>query len=223
MFILSIVCLFLILNGKLPYAKETDLFEEIISKTGSNVIEYGVRVSFMTDSIEKEILEGTLKTMGYYNPSNNIISIKDNVYSIDFNNGDFYGFIQSVKQDDGACITLDIKEKSTINNINLLKKNIENAVGEKYKNIKYFLYLKSKLKQSNLTEVNNQIKTILKNTGAKAIDTVEINNGFSTIAYTKKYQAIKNNGKLIDFNYAVTSYNSGNYIIIGTPTIKETY
>ena len=67
------------------------------------------------------------------------------------------------------------------------------TVGKKYKDMKYFLYLKSKLKQSDLTEVNNQIKTILKNTRAKAIDTVEINNGFSTVAYTKKYQAIKNN------------------------------
>ena len=220
---LSIVCLFLIINGKLLFAKETDLFAEIISNTGSNVIEYGVTVSFMTEGIEKDILEDTLKTMGYYNPSNKIISIKDNVHSIDFKSGDFYGFIESVKLDDETYVTLDIKEISTVNNINLLKNNIENAVGKKYKNVKYFLYLKSKLKQSDLTEVNNQIKTILKNSGAKAIDTVEINNGFSTVAYTKKYQAIKNNGDLIDFNYAVASYNSGNYIIIGTPTIKETY
>lgn len=220
---LSIVCLFLILNGKLLFAKETDLFAEIISKTGSNVIEYGVRVSFMTEGIEKDILEDTLKTMGYYNPSNKIISIKENVHSIDFKKGDFYGFIESVKLDNVTYVTLDIKEISTVNNINLLKNNIENAVGKKYKNVEYFLYLKSKLKQNDLAEVNNQIKTILKNSGAKAIDTVEINNGFSTVAYTKKYQAIKNNGDLIDFNYAVTSYNSGNYIIIGTPTIKETY
>ena len=220
---LSIVCLLLMLNGKLLYAKETDLFEEIISKTGSNVIEYGVRVSFRTDGIEKEIIQDTLKSMGYYNPSNNIISVKDNVHSIDFIKGDFYGFIESVKQDDGTYVTLDIKEKSRINNINLLKNNIENAVSKKYKDVEYFLYLKSKLKQNNLEEVNNQIKTILKNNRAKSIDTVQINNGFSTVAYTKKYQAIKNNGNLIDFNYAVTSYNSGNYIIIGTPIIKEIY
>jgi hypothetical protein len=217
------LCLFLILNGKLLYAKETDLFEEIINKTESNVIEYGVSASFITGDIEQGTLEDTLKVMGYYNPSTMSISIKDNVHSIDFNKGDISGYIQSVKQGDGTYITLDIKEKSTINNINMLKNNIENSISKKYKNVKYFLRLKSKLKQSDLTEVNNQIKTILKNTGAKSIDTIEINNGFSTVAYTKKYQAVKNNGSLIDFNYAVTSYNSGNYIIIGTPIIKETY
>ena len=47
-FILSMLCLFLILNGKLIYANETGLFEEIISKTGSNVIEYGVSANFIT-------------------------------------------------------------------------------------------------------------------------------------------------------------------------------
>lgn len=220
---LSILCLILILNGKLLCAKETDLFEEIINKTESNVMEYGVSASFITGDIDQKTLEDTLKIMGYYNPSTMSITIKGNVHSIDFKKGDTYGYIESVKEDKATYTTLYIKEKNIINNINILKNNVENALKKKYKNVKYFLYLKSELKQSDLTEVNNQIKTILKNNGAKVIDTVKINNGFSTVAYTKKYQAIKNNGYLIDFNYAVTSYNSGNYIIIGTPIIKETY
>lgn len=217
------LCIFLVLNCKLLYAKESDLFEEIISKTGSTVIEYGVSANFITGTIDQEALKDTLKVMGYYNPGNMSISIKGNVHSIDFSKGDITGYIESDKEADGTYITLNIKEKSTTNNINMIKNNIENAVGKKHENVKYFMYMKSKLKQSNLTEVNNQINTILKNTGAKSIDTVEINNGFSTVAYTKKYQTIKNNGNLIDFNYALTSYNSGNYIIIGTPIIKETY
>jgi hypothetical protein len=89
--------------------------------------------------------------------------------------------------------------------------------------VKYYFYLKSKVKENNLSLVNDKINKILKNSGAKNIDTVEINKGFSTVAYTKRYETVKNNGLLMDFNYAVTSYNSGNYIIIGTPTIKETY
>jgi hypothetical protein len=49
--------------------------------------------------------------MGYYNTITMSISIKGNVHIIDFNKGDIYGYIQSVKQDDGTYITLDIKEK----------------------------------------------------------------------------------------------------------------
>jgi hypothetical protein len=58
---------------------------------------------------------------------------------------------------------------------------------------------------------------------ASNIGTVEIDNGYSTVAYTRKYPVMKNDGKWIDFNYAVCSYSSGNYVIIGTPVIITTY
>jgi len=57
----------------------------------------------------------------------------------------------------------------------------------------------------------------------KIIETVSINNGLSTVAYTKEYDEKVTNNKLIDFNYAVCNYSSGRYIIIGTPEIITTY
>ena len=217
------MCLFLIINSKILYAIETDLLDEIINKTGSTVVEYGVRASYVTNDLEIDTLKDTLKTLGYYDSDSMDISVKEGIYTIDFIKGNTYGFVESVNENDQFFITIDIKEKSTINNINILKKNIENVVNKKHKSAKYYLYLKSKIKENNLSKVNNEIKKVLNGIGASDIETVGIDKGFSTVAYTKRYETIKNNGRLIDFNYAVNSYNSGNYIIIGTPTIKETY
>lgn len=217
------ISLLLIIKGKILYAKETDLIDEIINKTGSTVVEYGVRASYVTNDLEIDTLKDTLKTLGYYDSDSMDISVKEGIYTIDFIKGNTYGFIESANDNNQSYITIDVKEKNTINNISNLKKNIESAVDKKHKSVKYYLYLKSKIKETNLSIVNNEIKKVLKGRGAKDIDTVEINKGFSTVAYTKRYETIENNGRLIDFNYAVNSYNSGNYIIIGTPTIKETY
>ena len=215
--------LFLMLNGRILQAKETDLLDEIINKTGSNVVEYGVSASYITNDMGIEALKDTLRTLGYYDSNNVKISEKENVYTIDFIKANTYGYIEAANENNQIYVTIDVKEKSTINNINTLKKNIEDAVDKTHKNVKYYLYLKSKIEENNLSIVSNEIKKILIDRGAKNIDTVEVNKGFSTVAYTKKFETIKNNGRLMDFNYAVTSYNSGNYIVIGTPTIKETY
>ena len=227
-YMMLMMCLFLIINGKILYAKilyakETELMDEIINKTGSIVVEYGVRASYVTNNLEINTLKDTLKTLGYYDSDSMDISVKEGIYTIDFIKGNTYGFIESANDNNQSYITIDVKEESTINNINILKQNIEGAIDKKHRNVKYYLHLKSKIKENNLSKVNNEIKKVLKGRGARDMDTVEINKGFSTVAYTNKYETIKNNGRLIDFNYAVKSYNSGNYIIIGTPTIKETY
>ena len=70
---------------------------------------------------------------------------------------------------------------------------------------------------------NDRIIKVLISHGAKNIDTVSINNGLRTVPYTPKYDEVKINNKLIDFNYAVCNYSCGRYIIIGTPEIITTY
>ena len=111
-----------------------------------------------------------------------------------------------------------------------LKKDLSNSIGNRGKNIKYFQYLKAKIlvssTDSGVSDIYNINKTIinmLKTHGTENIETVSINNGLSTIAYTKKYENKVNNNKLIDLNYAVCNYSSGRYIIIGTPEIITTY
>jgi hypothetical protein len=42
-------------------------------------------------------------------------------------------------------------------------------------------------------------------------------------ALTGNYEKIKNGDSWIDFNSAVCSYESGNYLIIGTPIIIKAY
>jgi hypothetical protein len=222
-YMMLIISLFLILNGSTLQAKETDLMDEIINSTGSNVVEYGVSASYITNNMEIETLKDTLRTLGYYDSKYVSISESENVYTIDFIKGNVYGFIEAANENNVIYVTIDVKEKNTQNNVNLLKKNIEGVIEKKYTEVKYYLYLKSKIKENNLSIVNDQIYKILKTRGAKNIDTVEIDKGFSTVAYTKRYETIKNNGVLMDFNYAVTAYDSGNYIIIGTPTINVTY
>jgi hypothetical protein len=64
---------------------------------------------------------------------------------------------------------------------------------------------------------------ILKEHNAANLQTLDINNGFTTVAYTRQYNPIFNSGRLVDLNIAVCAYSNKNFIIIGTPEIFVTY
>lgn len=81
------ISLFLMLSGTILQAKETDLLGEIINKIGSNVVEYGVSASYITNNMENKALKDILRTLGYYDSNNVKISEKENIYTIDFIKG----------------------------------------------------------------------------------------------------------------------------------------
>ncbi|EDS78280.1 YwmB family TATA-box binding protein [Clostridium massiliodielmoense] len=221
-----IITISIFLNCKVSYAyKNINFFDEIIRTTRSNVEEYGVETHFKTKINGQDLISYFNNMIGdkeYYKLINykneNSCYIKFN----DYNNAEGIISIENLKSN--PLVKVSIVEKGNYNNLKQLNKwvkNIECKISEEG-NIHY-QYLKAKLPKGSLNKVNKELIELLKGKGAKNIDSIEINNGFTTCAYTRQYKSKRINGKLMDFNYALSNYSSGSYVTIGTPEIITTY
>lgn len=228
-----VLCLIILkVNVILSNAQEkVNLFDEILLQTKGKIVEYGLKTSFKTGEDPKEVCNYLIQHLGFNNSEMKLNNIEnEDSYCIDFSSGNLQGYIEAVKYYSEYVITLNMCKIDDENGLESLKNKVSNAIGNRDKNIKYFLYLKAKILDSSkdvinedIYGVNRSIIKILKSHATENIETVNINNGLSTIAYTKLYTSKVNNNKLIDFNYAVCDYSSGRYIIIGTPEIIATY
>ncbi|MGH4051856.1 MAG: YwmB family TATA-box binding protein [Clostridium sp.] len=236
----SLLCIVLSLiilqvNVKFTNAQEgVNLFDEILIVSKSKTVEYGLKTSFNTEVNPKEIVNYLIESLDLNNKDIKLVRSEDGYsYCIEFSGVNIEGYIEGLKSNNEALkngkknnITINISKKMNENGLEALKNKVINSIGSHGKDIKCFQYLKAKIDDSSslaVNYINGAIIKILKSRGAKNIDTVSINNGLSTIAYTQKYNEELINNKLIDFNYAICNYSSGRYIIIGTPEIIITY
>lgn len=202
--------------------KDVDLFNGILSLTGSTTVESGIKASFEINSDGESYCVDLFKKMQINNADVNIV--KDNyTYCLEFRKTGLYGYIEYMNLDNHNVVTLNLVREDNENKITELKDLVSQVTEKENKDIKYFEYLKAKLPDDNLAKVNEDIISFLKDQDVINIYKTNISNGYSTVAYTRKYQQMKNNGKLMDLNFAVCSYSSGNYVIIGTPIIFTNY
>lgn len=203
--------------------KQVDFFKEILVKTNSEIKEYGVTAVFITKENRESVCNNLLKKLGIYDSYNTKVLKNENTYCVEFEKNNVSGYIETMQYENHNIVTINFTKKDKNNDLNHLKDNLKKSIEDKRINVKYFQYLKAKLPNDDINSVNNEVSSFLKNYGATNIDRIQLDNGYSTTAYTKTYDSIQNNGKLIDFNYAVCKYSSGGYIIIGTPEINVTY
>jgi len=232
--LLCIVLSMIILQINVRFAKAQEnhnLFDEILIQTKSKTVEYGLKTCFETQEEPKEVCNYLISALDFDNKKT-ILSITDNKdsYCVNFSSEISKGYVEAVKYENKSLITINISNVSNENGLIPLKYKVSASIGARGNNIKYFQYLKAKVEgisknveTNNINCINQKIINILKSNGTENIETVSLNNGLSTMAYTKKYDEKVINNKLIDFNYAVCSYSSGKYIIIGTPEIITTY
>lgn len=199
--------------------KNIDLFSGILNATGSITVENGLKVSFEINGDGEKYCLDFFKKLQIDSADVNIIKDND-LYCLEFKKTGLNGYIEYMNYDNHNVVTLNIVRKDKENRLSELKDLVATATG---KDLKYFEYLKAKLPNDNLAKINEDIVSFLKDQDAVNIYTTFITNGYSTSAYTRKYSPMKNNGKLMDFNFAVCSYSSGNYVIIGTPVVFTTY
>ncbi|MCJ7691332.1 MAG: YwmB family TATA-box binding protein [Clostridiaceae bacterium] len=209
--------------------EKINLFDEILLETKGEISEYGLQVNFETREVPKEVCNYLFQTLDLDNKEiKSRIFENEDSYSIEFSGGNLKGYIQALKNNNKDVITVNISKVGNENGLVSLKNKFNVNIGYRGENIKYYQYLKAKISEDSesvedIYSVNESIIKILKSHGTKNIETVSINSGLSTVAYTKNYDVVVNNNKLIDFNYAVCNYSSGRYIIIGTPEIITTY
>lgn len=228
-----VLCLIILkINVRFSNAQEeVNLIDEILLQTKSKTVEYGLKANFETTENPKEICSYLIQTLELNNSEIVLKRIEnEDSYCIEFSGKNVEGYIESTKYNNKDVITINISKIVNENGLESLKNKVSNSIGSRGKNVKYFQYLKGKIGENNafvgiddINTINESIIKILKTHGTENIETVSINNGLSTIAYTRKYDEKVINNKVIDFNYAVCNYSSGRYIIIGTPEIITTY
>jgi hypothetical protein len=218
------VFLILFLNNELVYASMKNIFfHQLLFNTESRIIEYGLKLSFNTDNNKAKGL-AILKSLDIYEPDYKIdILQNDTSFSISFQSENRFGQIVSYRNDLNSKISLEIIEKGDKLALEKLEHKLRQKLNFNDQDITIFRYLKAR---SNIQDINNINEIIIKELtkiNAKHMEVISLDNGFSITALTGNYEKIKNGYTYIDFNCAISSYDSGNYLIIGTPIIMKSY
>lgn len=165
----------------------------------------------------------TKKTVNKISINNNVTINDEKEYCVEFEKGTLYGYIESVKNVNGANINLFVRKITNTNELEPLYNKIKNSINRESTDVKSYKYLKAKNNGEDINLTQNKISKLLIDSGAENIATVNINKGYSTVAYIKRFTPMKDNGKYIDFNYAVLKDTGENVVILGTPVIDIAY
>jgi hypothetical protein len=202
--------------------RNQDIFSEILKQTNVNIQQCSITTSFDSRSGGFAICEKILKRLGYGDASLKVTAT-NNIYRIEFLKDNYYGYIESTHDEKEYSIVININDHCSKNDLNKLKLKMNQALNGISSGNKDFLYIRSKIATQSISTIDSKIKSILKDNQAIDVNSVNINNGITTTAYTGLYSSIKSGSSLMDFNYAVCRYSSGNYLIMGSPEIIATY
>lgn len=222
-FILTIVLGFKLFGfDKLLAERKQDIFSTILNETNANIQECSITTSFQSETGGSSICETVLKNLGYDDGDLKIIQ-NNNIYCIEFSQNNYNGYIESMNYENQYVIAININDECNKNDLSALKVNVDLALKDISNENQYFLYIKSKIPSQSISDTDSKIKNILRKNQATDINSININNGITTTAYTGLYSCIKSGDSLMDFNYSVCRYPSGNYLIMGSPEIIVTY
>lgn len=211
-------------NIFLSHAKErVDVFDEVLSITNSKIAEASITTTFKPNKDYDYYYKNLLLLLREYTTSMEEKTIYDNSNYREFKFDNIYGYIEKVFYKDETLITINLVEKTNENKLEDLKGVLDKILLEHAYNVQYYLQIKSMLEEKDLETVNCSIINALENRKTTGLNTVNLNNGYSTICNTKNYIAKRVNDELIDFQFAVVRYSSGNYLIMGTPEITLTF
>ncbi|WP_195923302.1 YwmB family TATA-box binding protein [Clostridium tepidum] len=222
--IFSIITLLFIPKNYSKAKDKDELFFDIVDKTNSSIVEVGAKVTFSTKLQNEEFSKEICSYLNLNKDFNKSLSDENGNYNIYFYNKEISGNINIKKYNNENIVMIDFKSATLNKRFTDLKNNVKAYLNLNNKKDYVFEYLKAENNNKNLKKINNDIKSILDQNSAKNIETIELDNGYSTTAYTKRYTPINVCGKKIDFNYAICKYNSQKtYLILGTPQIDLTY
>ncbi|MDS0528333.1 hypothetical protein NNC19_21840 [Clostridium sp. SHJSY1] len=205
---LILVFLFSFLSGSInSYGKQDMGINKLESRINevSEFSESGVMVRYETnDSKEKElnsIKENISKRyLNDCNSSENEVGIRTSTYNIQ---------AYTWNDNDKTFVELKIINYSKQNSLSNLMKELTELQTKNIFDIRYFQYIKGKV--NNIDETLDNVKNIQEITN---INTLAIHNGY--VGTANIY-----NGERV--NFAVSTYDTGSYLIIGTPVIFATY
>lgn len=198
--------------------EENEVLTSIAKFVNMEICETGVKmIYYCNDNAESQ-----LKSLLQKSPIKDISSIKndsEDIYFSNISNYDEFIELQGVDLKEQCKITINYKILNSENSLNKIEEYLQKYTENKVVEAKYFKYLKGKLDSNNMDYYNDQIIKALKKYGATNISSLKISNGITSTAVLKN----KYNNKKINLNYSICSYESGTYLLIGTPFLDELY
>jgi hypothetical protein len=202
-----IIFSFLII-GSVPTLERKDSRDinniELEITKNNDFIQNGIRLEYETlNSVEDEInkIEKNINEELEINVevSNNIITYKDSLKEI-----------KVIVWKDEKINKVQISYLNQLKNKNILnlEKEVNKIKSKKGQNYKYFLYTKVKILDEKAYEV------VENNINKESIQRMDIHNGST-------FKGISKNGTRINVGYI--KYDTGEYLIVGSPIIFETY
>jgi hypothetical protein len=220
-YILLIVVYF---NTTLSLAKNSeDLVKTILQKTSGNVVEYGLKYELDSKDNGEEVVVNLFSKLPLQRETLDVKVIKDSFqYCIEFKTDGVKGYVQYMIGMEKK-IMVSIVEEKDLENISEHKSKIESIIKDEGLQFRCFEYVKAITSVKDAAQAKEIVETTLKKSGASNTSCININKGYSITAYTGKGEQMKMGNELIDINCAIRSYDSGIYVIVGTPVISTCY
>lgn len=214
-----------LLNYKMKFIyNKVDFFKEMITASKGQVVECGFKAHFSSDTNGQELSNYFINKITLEKGTNVQTFENNGDYYINFTRDNLKGNINIIGHEQLKDITIEVIQNSKENELYNLERKYKSIIQNIYKsNYSDYQYLKASIPTNDLSTVQKEIMSLLKNKGAINVSTVKLEKGFSTSVYTNKYKPKNNDGKLMDLNYALCNYNSGSFLIIGTPEIFTSY
>lgn len=223
---LTLICILnlsFILSDKF-YIKE-DFINKFIHGLDLSIEEYGIRIEFQ-DMSEKDLIEF------YTNVSKEALSSKAlrSNFNIEYNK--YTTTLTQIEEDIEISGLINNRDKNAYVELKFNIKSIEekDKIDELLRsevqlddNKRVYKYTKSKLTEDDLEKSVLDVKNVLKNEKSKDIDIRYSEAGVLGTALARS--PYSKNGLLSyeDVNFAVMNYDSGVYLILGTPIIYSSY
>ncbi|MBE6047111.1 MAG: hypothetical protein E7213_01670 [Clostridium sp.] len=208
------ICLILIFlfslfsNSVRTYALLDDLYLENIQNEMKDDFEFqqnGVRSVYRVNAEKQDVIKNTKCTLEA-NFKEDVIEKNDEI-NIRTSLKDIQVKFFSNNNQTIVYFTIINYNKEII--ISNLMKELTELQGKNIFDIRYFQYIKGKI-----NNIDDRLKKIESLHQINNIDTLDIHNGYVG-------RANLNNGERV--NIALNSYDTGNYLVIGTPVIFVTY
>lgn len=203
-----IALLSLLTTGFNFYFKDNKAFQPIETEVASisEFCENGVKLQYSTLKRKEDEIERILSIVQAYGDEKNL-AVSENEVSYSDATKEFKALVW--QEDEKVFVEVTLINKDPSKDTQELKKEIEKLQEEHLNNIRYFEYYKGKIK--TLDEGIDGLKFC---SSIKNLDIIPIKNGYSGSAKLKNGQKV---------SLAVVGYNTGNYVVVGTPTIFATY
>lgn len=208
-FVFSLIFSLLFINGKEYYCEtKEDSFRNIekVIMENCEFVENGLKLEYTTSlSVDDEYK----RILSLLSPNNKFKVVQENnhlrasIEEIEYNIHIYTSY--NITRVDMIAIN---KKKDT--SLEYIKQKLQNLRRDNYLDERYFCYVKGRLK-TDKEELSSNINKELK---IDTLNTLEINNGIIAKAVMKDDREV---------NIGQINYDTGSYLIIGTPMIFITY